>query len=604
MNLIIPSRNKPATGSFPTAPKKVRQWISELYPVSSAESTRTLIRGLKHCNRLENSVRSRLEILEHFRPVVREIIDMSVSHYVGQNLPLSQKSYNAFLTVDTLLQEMAFGYKIIVADSMEGNGAGLGKTHDRALFLALEALDEIALRHLQVYQEIPGDIWQDCNTLFKIAEDLKISTRELGKEYGKSRVVRTIQQLFISTHLLSLAGAHSLRRGQILQLHEFITRHAEEIITLDKGADLSQGEYLFGIDLDTDAPASALQFIDAEHTRRLLTLNLDPFISTIAAEIGNTPNSVSALYESDVLTRESLFRLKKSLAVAHEREHAREYHNHKLDFMHGLKEIYAVFRYADKSDSPEASRQDPFDDDLKLELEPAAKAGQKDASTDFITHPGFASSKSDKTLWDAVAKRNVASAQQIHSERDASFSDLPQRGDWILVNKSEGGIGLIWQGDSSPQVTVGELVASRKYSSTDSDKEQWITGVVTWLRINKNQKLRCGITHLAQKVKPVLVERTKGSHNSVTTQTECLVALTLDKKPQPCIIVPAYMFHSGEVVHIRQGQKVLRFKLIEKLNSTGSFSLFSIEDSGASLTADALSKRDLGDYGLFDETAH
>ena len=314
-------------------------------------------------------------------------------------------------------------------------------------------------------------------------------------------------------------------------------------------------------------------------------------------ETANTPNSVSALYETDVLTRESLYRLNRSLSSdRHERQFAREFCHEKLDFLHGLKEIYAVFRYAEQPQQTPPMLQAA--NEPELELVKSDREIKRSQETDFITHPGFATPQSEKSLWEAVEKGNVASTQQrsvgIVSQKPVVGDS--SRGDWVLLNRSEGGLGLIWVGESSPQVTVGELVASRKLA--DTDENGWLTGVVTWLRIDENHHLRCGITHVARNVRPVMVERTRGSHNSITTQTECLAAETLDIEPKPCLFVPAYMFHAGEIVHMREDNTVTHYKLIEKLDSTGSFSLFTVEVTGSSLTGDGLAKKDLGEYGL------
>ena len=311
MELIVPSRNSPTSGSFPTAPKKVRQWLSGLYPVTSNSSTQTLIRGLKHCNRLENSVRNRVETLAYFRPVVRELIESLSARYAGQNLPLAEREYNSFSMVMTLLQEMAFGYKIVVSDSESSSPTSNNKFRDQALVMALDVLHEIGLRHLQVYQDIPDNIWHDCNTLFQIAESRKFSKRELGKDTSTRHNPQNIEQMFISLHLLHLAGSHSLRRGQILQLANFINQHAAEVKLAVAEASSPRKTLMYGVDLACAAPAGALSFLDVSSCDTLRSLDLHDFVDLLSSEINNTPNSVSALYESDVLTRESLSRLKK-----------------------------------------------------------------------------------------------------------------------------------------------------------------------------------------------------------------------------------------------------------------------------------------------------
>ncbi len=593
MDLIIPNRSKPSGASFPTAPRKVRQWIGQLYPVTSSNSTRVLTRGLKHCNRLENSVKHRIDILESFRPVVRELIDFAVSHYASQNLPLNSRERNSFSTVTTLLQEMAFGYKIIVNDTLNSSTPGIGKYRNLAVLYAMEALDEIALRYLQVYQEIPNDIWQDINTLYKIAEDLQIEKQSTGKLKSTGINANSVKDLFIQTHLLAISGSSSFRRGQILQLHNFIAKNVNQVELLNPHLDSVNGRDLVGVDLACNASASNYTFMDPKFSEGFRVFFLDNYLATIDAEIGNTPNSVSALYESDVLTQESLIRLKQNHS-AQKRIHSRNYFHQSIDFIHGLKEIYATFCYEEPDlEEPKA----PEAPELKLSISGIGS----DTLSSNSRHPKFDSSNTTDSTWDSLANKGIEHPPSVAITNDEIWTASPvQRGEWFLINLSIGGLGLIWKGSNSPQLSVGEIVACKRDLERDSD--DWLVGVACWVRTPDGQTLFTGITHMAHSAKPVLIESTKGGYNSITTQTECLYAELLGDEHQNCIITPAYMFHAGEVVIIRGEKSVSRFRLIKKVESTGSFSLFTSQEIGSSVSRQGLTEEEAMEYGLGKKT--
>ncbi len=592
MDLIIPSRNKAVEGSFPTAPKRVRQWLSELNPLVSANSTRTLIRGLKHCNRLDNSVRNRMEILDNFRPVIYELIDHAVAHYAAQNLPLSVKEYNSFQTVITLLRELAFGYKIVVADCMEGFIPGANKYRNQAILLSLDILNNLALRHLQVYQAVPAEIWQDCNKLYQIAESLKICKREFSKETNTTHNINTVEQLFICVHMLGLTEAYSLRRGQIMQLYEFLGRHSAQVKLIDSREDLKSDEHLYGVDLSRKAIASRLRFLNHENSAQVKMFILDTLIDTINSEISNTPNSVPALYESDVLTKESLIRFRQSLVTSNKRKYARRFCSKKIELIHGLKEIYAVFQYREPDYTSQQSGHNS--EGLVLELEPDPDRLKDSPKAEFITHPALSNDTGEHTVWDSVAKGDIATTQQGNNSAEPAPLMTEHHNHWLLINASPDGLGLQWQADHSPHITVGEIVAYQ------DEKQFWFIGVVRWIRIDESQVFHCGIQHMAQQINPVIVETSKGSHHTITTQTESLMVYKLNDKPLPCIVVPAYMFRSGETVHIHHNKRVYHFKLLEKLDSTGSFSLFTINSVGSSMTAEGLEEQELMEYGLLN----
>lgn len=588
MNLIIPSRHKPTNDSFPTAPRKVKQWLAGLYPVTSADSTRTLVRGLKHCNRLENNPKQRLEILEQFRPVVDELINNAVSHYVGHNLPLNSRELNSFNLVVTLLQELAFGYKIIIADSEMAASSAAGKVRNPALYYAMESLHELALRHLQVYQDIPNEIWQDCNAVYAQAEALSVSRRDIARDLRLPHHISSIEQWFIATHLLKLTDAHSLRRGQIFLLKDFIARHIEQTYLFDPASETPNGRLLKAVDISGKAGSDQLCFMEPVNRHLLRAINLDHFVTTLEAEIQSSPGAVSALYEADVLTSESLRRLHKSLQPAHKRASSRAFYNQKIEVLHGLKEIYASFQYADV---PSVETPVPTET-LNLTVEGGLKEKQADRGG-YITHPALAQDDG-KDVWSSRARSSAATDL---SAALAASAVPAQRGEWILINQSEGGVALQWAGIGSPHVSVGELMAVLARQPGKQEK-QWLIGTITWLRISAEQVLHCGLTHLATHARPILVERTKGSHNSITTQTEALLARPLAESDECCLILPAYMFHNGETVHIRIEQEVEHYRLNEKRESTGSFALFNAQLSGTSKTKDALNKEMMADFGL------
>jgi hypothetical protein len=586
MDLIIPNTNKPVTGSFPTAPRKVRHWISELYPVTSASSTRVLLRGLKHCNRLENSARNRFEILEHFRPVVGDIIEFASGRYLGQHLPLNTKEFNAFGMVDTLLRELAFGYKLVVNECINNSGPIISKVRKHAIITALDLLNELALRHIQIYQSIPNELWQDSNKLYSLAEDLDIHKKPLGKEVNISSSAQTIEQLFTCIHLLSLAQSNNLRRGQASQLTLFTANNCHSVSIAAPNSSEGNDPHYFGLNLHSDAPLSELRFLDKSELASIRVINLLPFIEAIETEIDRSPNSVSALYEADVLTRASLINFKTALKHKPNRKHIRQYCAHQINCLLGLKEIYASIEHTNnKTSSPVVKAKE-----LSLTLESLPAGSHANKHNDFISHPSRDQSNRKSTWDDNIAKTGVALSKDL-TNFDDTLSALPYKGDWILCNKSRGGIGLKWSGDISPQATVGELVACQ-------DGDEWLIGVVRWLHINNEKTLEGGFKYLAKKASPVLVERTRGGRNTVTTKTECLLASSLEPEHLACIFVPAYIFSSGEIINVRNENEIIHYKLLEKLNSTGSFTLFSIEEAGSSLTSKGLEQRELEKFGL------
>ncbi|MEM7293810.1 MAG: hypothetical protein AAF420_10520, partial [Pseudomonadota bacterium] len=158
MELKIPTQAEPTEDSFPGTPRKVKKWLSELQTSDIGETTRQFYNGLKHSNRLVNDAKSRIEVMELFRPTARLVIKNLLKRYTMLGLPLPEKARRIFDLNIALLTEMAFGYKIALVDAMMGNSSLPPKSQGLAAQRAISYLSESLLRCVQIYSPVPSGV--------------------------------------------------------------------------------------------------------------------------------------------------------------------------------------------------------------------------------------------------------------------------------------------------------------------------------------------------------------------------------------------------------------------------------------------------------------
>jgi len=514
MDLIIPTRHQPTTGSFPTDAAQVEQWLSQLTPATSMSATRSIVRGIKHFNRLENTIASRFDVLALFRPAIDEIIQFSDAQYSSQNLPLDTKERNALHLSSTLRQELLFGYLTIVFLSTERPAPGTLKIYNRSILYAMELLLTIATRLAQMHESIPSLVWQNINQLFLICENQCLSQQRVISTKDVHEALKTPEDFFLCVHLNDLIPYYALTPGQTHQLQQFIVKAIPKVVLAQELDSDHSVKHKFAVDLHSNAPLTALSFSKTSTPEAMRVLDLSGLVTHIYDVLKRTPDIVSTLYETDVLTKNTLLQFLHRIEDDQSRHQARRFCHYSLHLTTGLKEAYASQKYE-------------FDDAIQTLTPKTVKGKQTSAYT----------------------------------------------GNWIQLNRSETGACLQWKIDKPSQISVGELAQSQEYFGKNAF---WVTSIVIWMKVDESQKLYCGLHHLAKETEAVQVVSQKKGSTEGDVYSEGLIATRLDSAIE-CLFVPSFTYYSNEVVSISRDDSSCDYKLLNKLESTTAFSCFSLE---------------------------
>ncbi len=148
---------------------------------------------------------------------------------------------------------------------------------------------------------------------------------------------------------------------------------------------------------------------------------------------------------------------------------------------------------------------------------------------------------------------------------------------WIVENRSKGGLGLKWTGKGNCRVNVGELIAHYEHANQDSGFNlSWHVGIVRWIQSDGQDKLRCGVETLANYAAAVTTNHINESRSNTSAK-----ALLLNEHPAASrpsmLLVPGRHYRIGEKINIHSADHSRPVKLIENCPVGGNFQCFGFQ---------------------------
>lgn len=514
MQLTVPHRMVADTGSFPVNPDGVTVWLQNLKPTESEADAREVYRGLKHSNRLHNDVDKRRAVLLCFIPVLRELQLHLGELSHAQPLPLTREFARSARLRDALLREEAFAFKILLSD----NETPLADDARRAMQALARQAESIA----HAYRKIPDAIVQDAHQLFALAEEHKLLSVRQGEE------LLSLQDHYRFILLISVADLAQQRARQLSLVLSFLNTCLSDI-HIEKDRDLStltNADYAINLKQGS-RPEPALSLL-SQTPEDIRWFSIAPALYRIdkySARIRT--NSVGTL-GSDTLERQSLARLHVSLSRGRKRRSGRRIANKIRRVVFGHKEICAHLLYRPK------------------------EAPSGEASGWVVTN---------------------VSAQGMRLENTLCRAGLVQVGELVSVTEPD--------------------VALRSATELESSKINALLGVVRWIRAFDDNGICMGVEFLARSVLPVRVNRANlepatdtesgantepEQHNTGIGENALIIACKVQSTVLQTIILPSFLFQTGEGLTARQGGKSRDVQLKKCLQANGLFSQFSLVD--------------------------
>ena len=148
---------------------------------------------------------------------------------------------------------------------------------------------------------------------------------------------------------------------------------------------------------------------------------------------------------------------------------------------------------------------------------------------------------------------------------------------WIVENRSKGGLGLKWSGSGNCRVNVGELIAHCERTNQDNDTNlSWHVGIIRWIHFDGRDKLQCGVETLANYAAAVTT-----MHANVRESDTSAESLLLNEHPATSrptmLLVPKQHYRIGEKINIQGAGSTRQVKLVENYPVGGNFHCFGFQ---------------------------
>lgn len=331
MHLTVPQRTQPESGSFPTNPEGVTQWIQGLQPLESDSDARELYRGLKHSNRLHNDVDKRRAVLSCFIPVLRELQSYLSELSQAQPLPLSREFSRSARLTDALYREEAFAFKILLSESKTPLADDAGR--------AMQALARQAEAVAHTYQRIPDSLIHDAHQLYVLAENHNLLTGSRGSD------LLSLEDHYRFILLLSIADLGQQRTRQLPLLLDFLKTCIRDM-QIEKNRDKETlALYDYAVNVRHGAKPEPALSILMEEPADIRWFSIAPVLYRIdsSSALLRAPSTTSL--GSDTLERQSLARLHVALSRARQRRSSRKILHESQRVVFGHKEVCAHLLY-------------------------------------------------------------------------------------------------------------------------------------------------------------------------------------------------------------------------------------------------------------------
>ncbi len=518
--LRIPAQQEHQSSLFPAEPSQVKSWLIAHGAFNTSASVKTLTRALQHSNRTINSPSQRLLIMEHFEKPFDHALQSLDSRYLYLDFPMPDDAENAFQMAAILCQEMAYGYKVALVDTIQGRGKLNTKQKQFAVSRALQHLTRTALRHSQIYRDWPKDIWTDINTLMWLAKydhtEAKPTLQIKETDQNNDKTL-SIANLYARLCALSTLNNNRYQPLQLKGLFVSLSKHCSEVEFSNKPpveGKTAAHVYCAG---ESNPPKQA-QFCRYQNADNLLYFSLEPLLAKLTHSVEET----TGIEPGEIITNRI-------------RTDARAPRASVITARTGLKEIYTAIRSAPPTDQIESQ---------------------------FTDLSELISSSTPLT-------RSV--------ENDILNSvNLTEGGTEFLVdNQSENGLGLSLSGKAACHIQVGELIAH--CYKNQSEEVSWHFALVCWLSTTNDKTLKLGVETITKHGNAVDVYRLiKGSDRSDAPVEGLLANCQLIDAKAKMLLLPKHQFKPGETVGYRDSTGFNIVKLIESVNLNACFQCFAI----------------------------
>lgn len=560
-------------------PKDIKSWLHQLPQADLNACSSLVTEALVAYNRCLMSSNDRLMVLNHFSGVVQELIKGQSYKYKDSAFPLSERNRVRCDHVNRLLDEMATGFKWLVAGILEENERK--NTINPELFevvrITLVYLSKRMLSAYTTYSAEPAHLWQDMHQLYKVVES--IGARLDPKRNQKILAdIKIIERTYLRIVMLSITNPYHLMQGESQLIFNYLNKWVEgcNVVPL-QGYALKDGDLL--IDLDSDNPPQFILSKDVAHSRHCRTVDMKELMERFHAAVdGLTTRKGKALKNiklsfNERMRRDMLIRLRNVWVGRLKRLEERQATDNDISLVAGLSASH-FFIDGEKEFYPES-------DEIQIHKPQQGEFGLS-LVTDEMEDWQF---DDEKTKVNAEMQRlsrfnaNADVWEQIFSSKSHARAMLDANAvkhhsfTWHKRNESEHGVGLRNVSGDNVKLNVGNIVSFHP----ENDDKQWCLGMVTWLKEYASDHLDIGVQYIKGVPMPVAVRAISGTGGG-SEYFRALLFKSEGDEHFAKVMVPAAMYDVGTQLVLNFRRELRYIRLVDVARTSSSCTMFGFHE--------------------------
>lgn len=224
LKLSLPPHGQPVAKGIETRPTQTRRWLDGLPVLDVLNNLSRIHEMLTGLNRSALKTSMRLKLLDIYREPVTYIVQSLSAPRYHLSIPLGARDRNIVEKLASLVNEMAFGYKIVVTDL-----AGRTSPGEDLAIAVHRAIRHLCLRlfvYYNYYLDSPTGVWNELHQLFSYARGHEFSEASINDDTLKSRNNCSITQLYKQALLLGLAQPYRLPHRMINKVELYLQKWA------------------------------------------------------------------------------------------------------------------------------------------------------------------------------------------------------------------------------------------------------------------------------------------------------------------------------------------------------------------------------------------
>ena len=553
-------------------PRRVENWLNGLEGQEPKEIAQQLHQALFAQNRISLDEDNRLRLLELFQQRVGEAVSQLQAVYIPAPLPFTERQRTYFSHSYRLLQEIAYGYKIVASDIV-AHGKASSKQVDLVLSIqrAIFYVGKLLLNHYQCYEAHPNGCWRELHQLYKYAESNNLLTQPAATPSDPDTSdldgLMSIHDAYQQIVLVGAANPYGLLPGECLSLYKLAGRwHSLAHLTAHITPDEPAGQFLLSL-IGDHPPLPLLKATKHNNEDHLRVLSVMEVVKEIHRALKQLEKKgrVTSEYFVDLDNRHTDFlkRLGRNLgAVKVRRRSNRARVEREVEVCIGINAIhfYASGETQFAPPGAENVEQAGVEDMDRLHSSTVATRISDEEYIDLSSpvlstraqeHPDDVAQRQDEN--DTVPTWQQGGIYRLHAA--------------LAKDESAGGLRLMINAPHELKVRVGDLVGLR-YPTPD----RWRVSVIRWIRSPQAEFMEAGLQLLAPELSTAAVRR----HSDNGGQYQYFQALLLPENrilqlPES-LLLPSGTYRLHEKLAIKSHDKELEVvTALRVLEQSGSF---------------------------------